>query len=1393
MPTTLTAGDIAFTGLQSDNAGGGANGDFFEFVLLKAVTTGTTIYFTDGGYRTDTSKFRTNETMLRWVAQANLPAGTLVSFTAPGGTAPASTAEWTGINPSTGATLATGSLVLAAGGDNITALVSPAFAGTDGITGTAIAAITLGGATFAASYDGSGVTSTTGLPAGLTDGVNAVSIASIDNAHYTGATTSGTSAALRSAINNDANWSGSNSPLSPPGSAALAVNEVPVIANLDGDLSSWTEDVFGPAILDGNALLSVTDVDSADFSGGTLTVSVSQNAVTAEDVLSLNNLPGSIELSGGNVLHNGIIIGTWTGGTGGTPLVFSFNAASTPLGVTALLRNITYDNSNHGNPNTAQREIAYTLTDGDGGTTTVHSLVNLNGTDDNPVIGNLNGDSVSWELGDGAVFADVGGDATLTDVDTTLFEGYYLEVGSDYGAEEAIGIAEVGGVTIVGADVLVDGTDIGDILSDGAAGFLQILLDEDATADGIQRLMRAITVENVSATPTFGAHNIGFLLYELSNGAGADAHMTFNVAAGHLSVGNRVFFDTDNSGGYSAGDSGIDNVSIDLVDSSSGLIIATTITSGGGFYSFTGLAAGNYHLGLDATDLPAGLVSIPGAGDPDDDIDNDNNGVFGPTIVGTFVFTLTEGGEPTGDGDGADSNLTVDFGFTTANPIIDLDGLTASFDYGAGFTEGGSGIPIVGVNPDITTYTGTVQSITITITDPRAGDSLNLSPGGFGEDVSFNGVGTNQIVISGNITIAEFEQNLSLLRYQSTSTDPGFDLSDLQRTITFVVNDGVHNSAPATTTVTIDSLESLTLGNLVFRDLNANGVYDSGIDSGMNGVTVQLLDATGTNVLGSTTTAGGGLYSFAGLSAGDYVVRVLGSSLPSGYTSVPGATDPDDNVNNDDNGAPSGADYVSQAVTLTEGDEPTNDGDANADTNLSVDFGFVAPVIVPPTVDLNGPGGGIDYAGAYTEGGANAPIGSSIAVTAPVTPITSATITITDALSGQELVVSGMLPATITILSNNGTQLVLTGTGTPADWEAALGLIRFISSSDNPDNYGADTVRQITVTVSDGANSSPAATASIAITAINDAPLAIDFPGAPLTFTEGDGYVLLDALGDAVVFDADSANFAGGNLSFGMFGFQLPEDAVTIQPNGTVTLTGSDVYVGGILIGTIAAPTLAEMLRIDFNGDATPARLTALIRAIAYTNTGGDNPTAGERTFAYVLNDGDGGGTGFGFTVDVVAVNDAPVVAHAIPDQHSNEDSAVLYQFAADTFSDPEGEPLTYTATLANDSPLPAWLLFDSNTRTFSGTPPLDFNGTLSIKVTASDGSLPVSDTFDPRSATGTSLTGSMTRSNVSETGSEPSPGDDRAAPVERQGSVVGELETEIVAASYRQLALEIG
>ncbi len=164
---------------------------------------------------------------------------------------------------------------------------------------------------------------------------------------------------------------------------------------------------------------------------------------------------------------------------------------------------------------------------------------------------------------------------------------------------------------------------------------------------------------------------------------------------------------------------------------------------------------------------------------------------------------------------------------------------------------------------------------------------------------------------------------------------------------------------------TLTPVAGLTLGNLVYKDVNKNGIFD-GADVGINGVLVRLykddgdgiLDAGDGAALASATTAGGGLYSFSPVCPGDYIVEVAASNfnmggplydntLSAAYVSSPigAAPDPDNDVNNDDNGDPvAGFGVASAAITLSFGGEPINDGDADANTNLSLDFGFKVPV-----------------------------------------------------------------------------------------------------------------------------------------------------------------------------------------------------------------------------------------------------------------------------------------------------------------------------------------------------------------------------------------------------------------------------------------------------------------
>ncbi len=82
-----------------------------------------------------------------------------------------------------------------------------------------------------------------------------------------------------------------------------------------------------------------------------------------------------------------------------------------------------------------------------------------------------------------------------------------------------------------------------------------------------------------------------------------------------------------------------------------------------------------------------------------------------------------------------------------------------------------------------------------------------------------------------------------------------------------------------------------------------------------------------------------------------------------------------------------------------------------------------------------------------------------------------------------------------------------------------------------------------------------------------------------------------------------------------------------------------------------------------------------------------------------------------------------PPPAPAVSDQSATIGQAFSYTF--DAVADPDaGQTVAYTATLGDDSALPAWLSFDANTRTFAGTPPT-VAANLTVKVTATDSGEP--------------------------------------------------------------------
>ena len=181
-------------------------------------------------------------------------------------------------------------------------------------------------------------------------------------------------------------------------------------------------------------------------------------------------------------------------------------------------------------------------------------------------------------------------------------------------------------------------------------------------------------------------------------------------------------------------------------------------------------------------------------------------------------------------------------------------------------------------------------------------------------------------------------------------------------------------------TVDFGFVQTMTIGNLVWFDLNGNGRYNRASEVGIAGVTVQLYLDDGSGTFDSTldtpiatdVTDGNGFYLFENLSPGDYFVHIPNDpnwTNVSGTTPLNGfqSTTPDaassDTGDNNDNGLGTGdtnplLGVTSEMLTLSFGDAPTgentlsnnpddgpefrgsnNPTDENSD--LTWDFGFI--------------------------------------------------------------------------------------------------------------------------------------------------------------------------------------------------------------------------------------------------------------------------------------------------------------------------------------------------------------------------------------------------------------------------------------------------------------------
>ncbi|MEO8494716.1 MAG: dockerin type I domain-containing protein [Planctomycetota bacterium] len=287
----------------------------------------------------------------------------------------------------------------------------------------------------------------------------------------------------------------------------------------------------------------------------------------------------------------------------------------------------------------------------------------------------------------------------------------------------------------------------------------------------------------------------------------------------------------------------------------------------------------------------------------------------------------------------------------------------------------------------------------------------------------------------------------------------------------------------------------------------------------------------------------------------------------------------------------------------------------------------------PPQLDLNGPNdSGINFQAAFAEDQPAVAIVDTDLTALDETAIVSATATITNLGNGASetlAVTVGSSGLTATYNPTLGT-LTLTGTAASSVYQDVLRTLKYRNASNAP----VLTDRLITVVVNDGASNSAVATATVTLTAFNDAPVlnaapAPVFTAIPEESTDPAGDTVASIVPNGLIIDPDGTTLksmavVGASTTGGTWQYKLADGWLDLGPVASTNARLLD-----------STAKLRFIPNENFSGPAT-------LRFRAWDQTAGAIGAEHDTST-------NGGTTAFSFnivtaTLTVQAVNDAPVL-----------------------------------------------------------------------------------------------------------------------------------------------------
>ncbi len=323
------------------------------------------------------------------------------------------------------------------------------------------------------------------------------------------------------------------------------------------------------------------------------------------------------------------------------------------------------------------------------------------------------------------------------------------------------------------------------------------------------------------------------------------------IDAGYIDlkyIGNYVWNDINRNGIQDLGEAGVSGITVTLLDNSSNPV-ASTVTDAYGYYLFNGIYSNTYKI---AFTLPTGFVFSPKDNVANDEIDSDVDPVTG--ITNPFVYIQ------------GTIDLSFDAGIYLPVPLKAELGDRVWNDMNKNGIQDATEVGIAGVT--VTLYNNLNIPVAYTISDADGHYYFqNLDPGtytvGFSLPIGYIFTGKG-------------------LGNADTDSDPDM-MTGRTNPVTIVAGEKNYTIDAGMYSQPEGQYMPSSLGNFVWNDVNNNGIQDAN-EAGIQGVTVNLYDSTGVNIVATTITDVLGYYIFNNLKPGSYQVEF--TNIPAGYSFV---------------------------------------------------------------------------------------------------------------------------------------------------------------------------------------------------------------------------------------------------------------------------------------------------------------------------------------------------------------------------------------------------------------------------------------------------------------------------------------------------------------------------